>query len=222
MLLAFDLDGTLVDSARDLAEGTNAVLESYGAPALPVETVVGMVGDGARVLVARALAARGLDPPLDEAFARFCRAYDERLTRHTRPYDGIVEGVAALARQARLAVVTNKPLAPARRLLAAFGLAPHFAWVVGGDGPLARKPDPAGLRHVMTLSGHPAPDTLLVGDSAIDLATARAAGVRFCLVRYGFGWRRGGIDLDGDDLVVDDPRSLAGVLGRLLEERSRV
>lgn len=221
MLFAFDLDGTLIDSARDLADGTSAMLATYGAAPLPVDAVMGMVGDGARTLVARALAARALEVSLDEALDRFRQAYDERLTRHTRPYEGIVEAIAALATQARLAIVTNKPKAPARRLLEAFGLERHFGWVVGGDGPFARKPDPAGLRHVMMRAGASAADTWLVGDSAIDRDTARAAGAGFCFARYGFGWRRTGLVPDASDIVVEQSRSLAGVLGGMLEERSR-
>jgi phosphoglycolate phosphatase len=221
MLVVFDLDGTLIDSERDLADSTNDVIVGYGAQALPVEAVAAMVGEGTRTLVQRALAARGLDAPIDQALDRFRQAYDRRLTAHTRPYAGIVEAVADLSGRARLAVLTNKPEAPARRLLEAFDLLAGVSWVIGGDGAFPRKPDPSGLEHLMREAVVPAASTVLVGDSRIDVETARRAGAGLCLARYGFGSRRGGIEIAAGDLVVDDPRDLARVVGGFLRDRSR-
>lgn len=218
MLVVFDLDGTLIDSVRDIADSVNDVLAGYGADLLAVEVVGSMVGSGARKLVERALEARRLDVPVDEALQRFREAYDRRLTVHTRPYPGVADALRDVARRARLAVLTNKPEAPARRLLEAFELSGRFGWVIGGDGAFPRKPDPAGLRHLMQEAAVAAGATVLVGDSAIDLETARRAGVRLCLARYGFGYRRGGIEADAADLVIDDPRDLGAVLGRALED----
>ena len=116
MLVAFDLDGTLVDSARDLADSTNDVLVSHGVEPLPLEAVTAMIGEGARVLISKARAARGVDAPLGDLLAAFLQAYALRLTRHTRPYPGVPEAVAALGGRARLALVTNKPVDPARHL----------------------------------------------------------------------------------------------------------
>src|ERR1043165_4483525 len=139
-LVVFDLDGTLVDSRRDLAESTNEMLESYGAPALPVDDVARMVGEGAKVLVERALAASGLDPHEPDALTRFREIYDRRLLIHTRPYDGIETAVRKISQTATLAVLTNKPEAPSRRLLDAFKLASYFPSVIGGDSGPPRKP----------------------------------------------------------------------------------
>jgi len=221
MLVVFDLDGTLVDSVRDLADATNDVVASYGADRLPQDEVAAMVGEGARKLVERALLARGVGAPIDEALERFRAVYDRRLLTHTRPYPGILEAVGDLSRLGRRqAVLTNKPEAPARRILEAFGLAGHFGWIIGGDGPFARKPDPAGLRHLMAQAAVPAEATILVGDSAIDAETARRAGVRLCLARYGFGSARGRIEVARDDVEIDDPRDVVGVVDRLFERRS--
>lgn len=214
-LVVFDLDGTLIDSRADLASSANELLCRRGASPLPVDAVAAMVGEGARLLVARAFAAAGLPPPGDADLDEFLAIYDTRLFDRTRPYPGIDEVLAQLAGTTPLAIVTNKPTAPAHRLVDHFGWAGHFLAVLGGDGPLPRKPSPAMLRHVMALAGAAAAATLLVGDSAIDLATARAAGVRFCLARYGFGAGRvPAADLCPEDGVVDRPVDLLPWLER--------
>jgi len=186
-LVIFDLDGTLIDSRRDLAESTNEMLASYGAAARPIDEVAAMVGEGAKVLVERALAAAGLDPGAPEALDRFRAIYDRRLFEHTRPYPGIDVVVRDAAAGAALAVLSNKPEAPSRRLLEEFDLSRWFRWVVGGDGPFPRKPDPAAVVFLMAEAQAAAGRTLLVGDSTIDVLTARHAGVRMCVARYGFG-----------------------------------
>src|SRR5262249_41558199 len=122
MLVAFDLDGTLVDSSGDLADAGNALLESYGTAPLPPRAVVAMVGDGARELVRRLITASGLDVPLDEALERFLAFYNDRLLATTRPYDGVVLLLEQLKTRARLAVLTNKPSAPSERILSGLGL----------------------------------------------------------------------------------------------------
>jgi phosphoglycolate phosphatase len=219
VLIVFDLDGTLVDSARDLADSTNDMLAGYGAAPLPAGRVAGMVGEGARKLVARALAAASLDVPLDEAFDRFRSTYDLRLLNHTQPYPGLVDAVRSAAARAPVALLTNKPERPSLRLLDAFELLSSFSWVIGGDGVFPRKPDPAGLCDLMIRAGATAEATLMIGDSAIDAETARRAGVPLCLARYGFGGLRGPIALQSGDLAVDDPRDLAGVIAAFLDRR---
>ncbi len=216
-LIVFDLDGTLVDSRRDLADATNLTLESYGASPLPVDRVAAMVGEGARTLVERALAAAGLEAtPVDEALARFRSLYDARLLVHTRPYDGIVDVVrAAAAAGNRLGVLTNKPEAPSKRLIDAFGLSPFFRWLIGGDSGFPRKPDPAGLRHLIAQAGVAPTSTLHVGDSDIDAATARAAGVRFCLARYGFGELRAPVVLQAGEWAVRSPGEIGALIDTL-------
>jgi phosphoglycolate phosphatase len=201
-LIVFDLDGTLVDSRLDLAESTNEMLGTYGAAPLAVDAVAAMVGEGAKVLVARALAAAGLDADVFDALTRFREIYDRRLLVHTRPYPGIEQVVSGLAGNHTLAVLTNKPEAPSRRLLDAFGLARYFRKVVGGDSGPARKPDPAGLHLLMAEFGASGPSTWLVGDSMIDVETARRAEVRMCVALYGFGQLRGELVLDGSEATV--------------------
>ena len=185
-LIAFDLDGTLIDSRRDLADAANALIVERGGAPLTEDAVGRMVGEGAATLVRRALIAAGLT--FDAAsLPRFLELYDARLLGNTRPYPGMIEALQAVERRAVLAVLTNKPLAPTRKLLAALKLAPFFATVIGGDGPYPRKPDPGGLQHLMNEHQVSAHRTVLVGDSPIDAATARAAGAAFCAARYGFG-----------------------------------
>jgi phosphoglycolate phosphatase len=210
----FDLDGTLIDSRRDLADAANVMLAAYGAGPLADDHVASMVGCGAPTLVRRVLAAGGVDTPLDEALTRFLDAYDQRLTHHTRPYDGIPDVLEELrSRDTPMALLTNKPLEQSVRILAAFGLAEYFPWVVGGDGPLPRKPAPDGMRFLMVQASAARHDTVLVGDSAVDLETSRNAGVRICLARYGFGFADlASTDLRGDESLVDTPGEISAAL----------
>jgi phosphoglycolate phosphatase len=213
-LIVFDLDGTLVDSERDLADSANVLLQSTGAPPLPEHAVAAMVGEGVAVLVARAFAASGTPVPPD-ALARFLDIYRARLLVHTRAYNGIPEALERLAPTAALAVLTNKPLALTRAILAGLDLARHFAddGILGGDGPFPRKPDPAGLQYLVASTGVDAASTLLVGDSAIDWRTARQAATAICLARYGFGFRNFPIDaLRGDERFIDRPIDLLSYL----------
>jgi len=187
-LFVFDLDGTLVDSSQDLADAGNALLEIYGRSALPRDQVVAMVGDGARELVRRLMAAAGIDALLDEALAHFLDCYDQRLLATTRPYDGVFTTLDALAPQARLAVLTNKPDAATRRLLEGLELLQYFSDVIGGDSPYGRKPDPRGLYALLARADVATENALMIGDSMNDLLVAEAAAVPMCFARYGFGY----------------------------------
>ncbi len=189
-LFVFDLDGTLVDSSQDLADAGNAVLEIYGRPALPRQQVVAMVGDGARELVRRLIAAAGIDTPLDEALANFLECYDQCLLATTRPYDGVCATLDALAPLARLAVLTNKPEAATLRLLDGLDLRRYFSDVIGGDSPYGRKPDPSGLFALLARADVATENALMVGDSMNDLLVAEAATVPMCFARYGFGYQQ--------------------------------
>ena len=209
-LIVFDLDGTLIDSRRDLADAANALRESEGAAPLSEERIGRMVGDGAATLVARAFEASGVERPAD-ALERFLALYDARLLNHTRPYPGIPEVLEALGLRSPLAVLTNKPLASTRRILAGLGLARHFPdnAVVGGDGPFPRTPDPAGLLHLMARARVDAAATLLVGDSIVDWRTARAAATPICLARYGFGYEGFPRDaIAASDRLIDAPADI--------------
>jgi phosphoglycolate phosphatase len=174
---------------------------------LTEEQIGGMVGEGAALLVRRALRAAGRVDRA-QALERFLEIYDQRLLNHTRVYDGIADVIQQTRERARLAVLTNKPTAPTERILAALGLRAAFDQVIGGDGPYPRKPDPAGLQAMMTSANATARDTLLVGDSAIDLETARRSGVACCLVSYGFGFRPELRTQGADVRIADDAREL--------------
>ena len=185
----FDLDGTLVDSQRDLANAANALVRELGGVPVGDDDVAAMVGEGAAVLVRRVLTAAGLDPATHDALPRFLDLYDERLTDYTVPYDGIERGLAQLRGRIPLAVLTNKPQRATDRLLSALGLSEYFTAVVGGDTSLGRKPDPTGLLRLCEQFQVEPAETVLVGDSSIDLQAARNAGTAIVLARYGFGFR---------------------------------
>jgi phosphoglycolate phosphatase len=208
-LLVFDLDGTLVDSRRDLADAANAVLEACGCRTHSEAAIGAMVGDGAAMLIQRAFEAADCPMPSD-ALERFLRVYDGRLLRHTRAYDGVSEMLDAVSARATLAVLTNKPLRATRSVLDGLHLASYFGdRVLGGDGPHPRKPDPAGLAQLIADAGSEPATTLMVGDSIVDWRTARRAGVRVCVAEYGFGFHPGpGEGLSTTDLVIDRPADL--------------
>lgn len=213
-LVVFDLDGTLVDSSTDLANAVNALLVELDASRLPVPQIVSMVGEGAAVLVRRALTAAGLDPQTPSALDRFLAHYNAHLLDHTRPYPGMIETLQALATSVPLAVLTNKPGYATDRVLAGLGLRDYFRETIGGDTHFGRKPSPAGLVHLAGLVGEPLASVLLVGDSPIDLATARNAKAAICLARYGFGYRFAPEDFRGDETFIDTPVDLVGLVER--------
>jgi len=211
--VVFDLDGTLIDSRRDLADAANALIVERGGAPLEVDRIASMVGEGAAKLVMRAMKAANLTrDDLDAALARFLELYDERLLAHTRLYHGTRDMLETLRARATLAVLTNKPQRPTERILDGLGIAPFFTHVVGGDTAHGRKPDPAGLRYLMSAAGAAVDGTTMIGDSAIDLRTARAAGVRCCLVRYGFGFPTAAQELTGDELIADSALQLATIV----------
>lgn len=213
-LIVFDLDGTLVDSRRDLADSANILLGECGGGPLPEHDIGRMVGDGAATLVARAFSRAACPQPAD-ALARFLTIYNRRLLMFTRPYPGIPAVLAVLASRTELAVLTNKPLVATRSILAGLNLDSYFPpeSVLGGDGPFPRKPDPAGLHHLAAASGVSPDKTLFIGDSLIDWRTARAAGCRICLAGYGFGFEDfPTADLGEDDRVVNSPEDILQML----------
>ena len=187
-LIAFDLDGTLVDSRLDLADSANELIEELRGTVLSEEAVGAMVGEGAATLVRRALAASGVKGvEATRVLPRFLEIYDRRLLRHTGIYDGIAEAVQYARVCAHLVVLTNKPTGPSERILQSLGLRESFDEVIGGDGPWPRKPDPSSLEAAMARSGATPQCTLLIGDSAVDRETATRASARWCMAAYGFG-----------------------------------
>jgi phosphoglycolate phosphatase len=207
--VVFDLDGTLVDSLDDLTAAVNHVLASFGQPVLSAGMLAGFVGDGARKLVERALAHAAPDR-VDAGLARFVAYYDVHLLDRTRAYPGVGEMLVTL-RAAGLAcsVLTNKPVAMSRAILEGLGLLGSFAEVLGGDSRPARKPDPDGLLHLARLADALPSQILLVGDSAVDVRTARAAGAGFCGVSWGLAPDR--LRAERPDRIVDHPRDVVAV-----------
>lgn len=212
MIVAFDLDGTLIDSAADIARAANELVTSLGGRPVDPAVLTGMIGDGAGVLVSRALAASGVDADPREALARFLEIYGRHLLDTTVAYPGVREVLPLVARRARLAVLTNKPLRHSERLLEGLGMRDLFVAVIGGDGPLGKKPDPAAMRSLITDGREGA---LLVGDSPVDFATARAAGCTFAWARYGFGAARFGTERPDTPYVLDSPVDLLDVVERV-------
>jgi phosphoglycolate phosphatase len=210
-LIVFDLDGTLVDSKRDLADAVNALIAELGGTALSEQTVADMVGEGAAVLIRRALAAVGFDVDVHFALARFLQLYDERLLMNTVPYEGMTDVLTALSPHVRMSVLTNKPTRATERILDGLGLRDRFRDVIGGDTPLGRKPDPAGLRALIAGADATPETAWLVGDSPVDVETARRAGAGICLARYGFGYKFPDHAFLGDELFIDRPRDLISI-----------
>ncbi len=185
--VVFDLDGTLVDTAPDLGGALNRLLAEYGRPGLPLADIRHMIGDGAAKLVERGFSASGGypdDPGL--LVSRFLTLYEQGIADLSRPFDGVAEALDRLgAAGLRLGVCTNKPSIPTQQVLSALDLERRFAAVAGGDGP-ARKPDPRHLLGVIERLGARAENTVMVGDSANDVAAARAAGTPVIVVTFGY------------------------------------
>lgn len=209
-LVLLDLDGTLLDTRADLVASTNHVRRSFGLDPLPAGTVEHLVGNGARVLVERALGAERQDIH-DEALRRFLDHYQAHCLDRTRAYAGMAELVDGLRLAGVLfSVLTNKPEALARRILSGLGLLDRFIGLVGGDTFPERKPDPRGAEHLRALARAERSDCLMVGDSEVDVATARAAGIAVCGVRWGFDASR--VVAAGPDALVDDSAALERVI----------
>jgi phosphoglycolate phosphatase len=195
-LIAFDLDGTLVDTAAEIADTVNDVLQTEGLASLPEATIRDWIGRGAREVVARAYAVRagiaqgkqrGDAGHLDTMMVAYARFHAARCGTRSRLFPDVESTLIALrALSIKLAVVTNKEESFARQLLEAHGILDFFDPIVGGDTLPTRKPDPAPLRHCLEVHGIPPGRALLVGDSELDVRTARAAGVRSVVVPYGY------------------------------------
>jgi phosphoglycolate phosphatase len=186
-LVVFDLDGTLVDSASDIAEAVNRTLVDWSLPRVEEPVIRGWIGDGARALVASAFAHAGKEIELDEVMPGFMVHYAECLLLYPSVYPGVVETLQALReRGIAVAVCTNKPERFVRPLLDALDLGEYFEVIVGGDTLPERKPSALPLLHVVRHFGLQPAQCLMVGDSATDIQTAAAAGVPMALVTYGY------------------------------------
>ena len=188
-LVIFDLDGTLIDSRLDLIHSVNAMLRNFGRPELPGEVVASYVGDGAPMLVRRALG-----DPDDEDFFRqglefFLAYYREHKLDYTQVYPGIPEALKQIrsnGARRKMAVLSNKPVNPSRAIVDALGLADFFVKVYGGNSFDTKKPDPFGVKTLLQETGTAPANAMIVGDSSIDVLTGRNAGITTCGVTYGF------------------------------------
>jgi phosphoglycolate phosphatase len=214
-LVIFDLDGTLIDSRLDLVHSVNAALRHIARPELPAEVIASYVGDGAPVLIQRALGPEASDEVLIRKGLEFFLAYyREHKLDHTTVYSGIPECLASIqhannGQPRKLAVLTNKPVNPSRAIVEALGLKPYFFQVYGGNSFSTKKPDPGGVLKLLEDSGVQAQRAAIVGDSHVDVTTGRNAGLFTIGVTYGFAPHT--LDNEPPDVLVDTPEELRSV-----------
>ena len=189
-LIVFDLDGTLIDSRKDLTNSINAMLIEFGRDPLPEEIIATYIGDGAGMLVRRALGDPEDEPLVENALQHFLAHYREHKLDFTYVYDGVFESLEALRKNAggeprRMAVLTNKPVGPSVAICDALGLSPYMFRIYGGNSFATKKPDPEGL-NALIREAHVAPgEALMIGDSSVDILTARRAGAWVIGCRFG-------------------------------------
>jgi phosphoglycolate phosphatase len=186
-LVIFDLDGTLIDSSLDLAHSVNAARGHMGLPPLEHETVSSYVGNGAPVLIRRALGPQASEADVQHALDFFLAYYHEHKLDYTRLYPGVRESLdRLLGASVPMAILTNKPVRISQAIIEGLGLSGYFFRVYGGNSFEQKKPHPVGVEKLIEESGASRERTLVVGDSAVDIRTARNAGVRSAGVTYGF------------------------------------
>ena len=184
--IIFDLDGTLIDSKLDLIHSVNAMLGEMKRPRLAAETISGYIGHGAPQLVARALGGAATEEERKQALEFFLGYYEEHKMDNTRAYPGVAETLAQLS-HLPMAVLTNKPARISVRILNSLGLQKYFRAIYGGNSFESKKPDPFGANKILQEFGIAAREAMLVGDSEVDVQTARNAGMQAAAVNYGFG-----------------------------------
>jgi len=214
-LLIFDLDGTLIDSRLDLVHSVNAMLRHFRRPELPDEVVASYVGDGAPVLVRRALGDPKDQKFLKEAVDYFLAYYRVHKLDHTQVYEGIKDSLTALhgpnGLGRKMAVLSNKPVHPSRAIVEALGMSHFFMHVYGGNSFPTKKPDPQGARALLKETRTQPQEAIIIGDSSVDVLTGRNAGMRTCGVTYGFAPHT--LCEAPPDVVLDDPHELAKLFG---------
>lgn len=209
-LLIFDLDGTLIDSKRDLADSVNAMRVHLGEPLLPDELVYSYVGNGAAVLVQRSLPGRD-EEEIERGLRFFLEYYRDHMLDATTLYPGVREGLdKLLAADVKMAVLTNKPVRFSEHLIKGLGLERHFFRIYGGNSFEEKKPHPKGIELLMEESAIGRRETIMVGDSAVDVMTARNAQVRACGVSWGFQPET--FAQAPPDFVIDDMNELVGMV----------
>lgn len=215
--IAFDLDGTLVDTAPDLAQAMNHVLRSEGLDELEVETVRPLIGRGALALIARGFEAAGRtleDADAERLKADFISYYNDNIAVDSRPFDGVGDAIEELlSDEAILVICTNKPQGLSEKLLESLGLDHHFAAIVGADAVVSRKPDPGHVREAISRGGGSLARAAFVGDSETDERAARGSGLPFLL--YPHGYRSASLVELAADAVFDEYRALPGLIRSL-------
>ncbi|HEY1678163.1 MAG TPA: HAD-IA family hydrolase [Candidatus Sulfotelmatobacter sp.] len=216
-LVIFDLDGTLIDSRLDLVHSVNAALRHIGREPLPDEVIASYVGDGAPVLIQRALGGEKVDETIiRKGLEFFLSYYREHKLDHTTVYNGIPAALTTIQQSGngsvrRMAVLSNKPVNPSRAIVEALGLGTFFSQVYGGNSFATKKPDPEGARKLLEENGVPPERAVIVGDSHVDIETGRNAGLWTLGVTYGFA-PHSLADCPGD-VMVDNPGELGAVFG---------
>jgi phosphoglycolate phosphatase len=210
-LLIFDLDGTLIDSRLDLVHSVNAMLKHFKRPELPGEVIASYVGDGAPMLVRRALGDPKNEGFVKEALEYFLAYYRAHKLDHTRVYDSVKESLTAILNSngtlRKMAVLSNKPVHPSRAIVDALGLRGFFVQVYGGNSFTTKKPDPEGARRLLAETKTQPREAVIIGDSSIDVITGRNAGMWTCGVTYGFAPHT--LCEAPPDVTLDDPQELA-------------
>jgi phosphoglycolate phosphatase len=214
-LLIFDLDGTLIDSRLDLVHSVNAALRHIGRPELPDDVIASYVGDGAPILIQRALGGEVVDEALvRKGLEFFLSYYREHKLDHTTVYEGINEALPSLQRSSngvprKMAVLSNKPVNPSRAIVQALGLGPFFSQVYGGNSFATKKPEPEGANKLLEENGALPEEAVIIGDSHVDIETGRNAGLWTVGVTYGFAPHT--LQEEPPDVLVDAPRELAEI-----------
>lgn len=216
-LVIFDLDGTLIDSRLDLVHSVNAALGYIGREALPEDVIASYVGDGAPILIQRALGGETVDEgTVRKGLDFFLSYYREHKLDHTTVYAGIREALGIIQNASngssrRMAVLSNKPVGPSRAIVEALGLRPFFAQVYGGNSFSTKKPDPEGARSLMREAGVQPEESVIVGDSHVDIETAVNGGLWSVGVTYGFAPHT--LQSTPPDVTLDTPSDLAALFG---------
>lgn len=212
-LVIFDLDGTLIDSRLDLVHSVNAALRHIQRPELPEDVIASYVGDGAPILIQRALGGEAVDEALvRKGLEFFLSYYREHKLDHTTVYPGVQEVLASIQNSGngmprKLAVLTNKPVNPSRAIVEALGMGPYFSQVYGGNSFATKKPEPEGALKLLSEAGVQPEQAAIVGDSHVDIRTGRNAGLWTVAVTYGFAPQT--LEVETPDVVVDHPGELA-------------
>jgi phosphoglycolate phosphatase len=212
-LLIFDLDGTLIDSKLDLAHSVNATRLHMGMKDLPHELIFSYVGNGAPTLIRRSLEPGASEEQIQQALAFFLAYYSDHMLDYTTLYPGVAETLdALLASGKQMAVLTNKPVRISKAIIGGLGLSKHFFQIYGGNSFDQKKPHPIGIETLLSETGVAPASAMMIGDSSVDIQTARNAGIKACGVTYGFQPET--LVAEPPDFLIDRFEDLPAVAGQ--------